>query len=65
MIPKSLVPALLEMRVSERLPRSRRAEMRFSGMPHSPKPETMMDAPSGTSRTASAASRTTLSMRGR
>ena len=38
------------------------ARIRFSGIPHSPKPETITVAPSGTSRTASAALFTTLFM---
>ena len=61
-IPKSLVPALLLIMVRPFVPRSRRAARRFSGIPHRPKPETMMEAPSGMSRTASAASFTTLFM---
>src|SRR5436190_21307379 len=61
-MPKSLVPALLLMTVRSFAPCWRRAAMRFSGIPHRPKPEIMMDAPSGTSRTASAASLTTLFM---
>ena len=63
MIPKSFVPALLLMTVRPLLPFSRSAAIRFSGIPHSPKPDTMMEAPSGMSRTASAASRTTLFIR--
>src|SRR2546426_5724286 len=61
-MPKSLVPALLLMMVRCFAPCWRRAAMRFSGSPHRPKPATMMDAPSGMSRTASAASLTTLFM---
>src|SRR5439155_22215217 len=61
-MPKSLVPALLLIRVRSLAPWSRRAAMRFSGIPHRPKPETMMEAPSETSRTASAASFTNLFM---
>src|SRR5579864_8132888 len=41
-----------------------RARMRFSGLPHRPKPPIMMLAPSGTSRTASSALATTLFIRG-
>ena len=63
-MPKSLVPALLLIMVRFLAPRSRRAASRFSGIPHRPNPETMMEAPSGMSRTASAASVTTLFMRG-
>src|SRR5436309_9231311 len=59
-MPKSLVPALLLITVRFFAPCWRRAAIRFSGIPHRPKPETMMEAPSGMSRTASAASLTTL-----
>src|SRR5258708_26941883 len=51
------------MRVRFLTPRSRRAAIRFSGMPQRPKPETMMEAPSGMSLTAAAASFTTLFIR--
>ena len=61
-MPKSLVPALLLMTVRPFDPRSRRAAMRFSGRPQRPKPEIMIEAPSGMSRTASAASFTTFFM---
>src|SRR5579875_899641 len=40
--------------------RRTRAAIRFSGMPHSPNPPSMMVAPSGMSRTASSAFATTL-----
>ena len=43
-------------------PWSRSAVIRFSGIPQSPKPDTMIDAPSGMSRTASAALFTTFFM---
>ena len=43
-------------------PWSRRARIRFSGIPHRPKPDIMTTAPSGMSRTASAALLTTLFM---
>src|SRR5262245_48370396 len=61
-MPKSLTPALFDITVRPFAPWSRRALIRFSGMPQSPKPDTMIDAPSGTSRTASAALFTTLFM---
>ena len=51
--PHSSTPQLFEMTVSPRTPRSRRARMRFSGMPQSPKPPAMSVAPSGMSATAS------------
>src|SRR5262245_54520758 len=50
------------MQVRSRGPLSRRAPIRFSGIPHRPNPEIMMEAPSGMSRTADAASGTTLFM---
>ena len=62
MIPKSVTPALFEMMVRPFAPWSRRARIRFSGIPHRPKPDTITVAPSGTSRTASAALLTTLFM---
>ena len=42
--------AVLLITVRSLAPRSRRAAMRFSGMPQRPKPAIMMDAPSGMSR---------------
>src|SRR4029450_1518177 len=48
------------MTVRPRDPLSCSAAIRFSGRPHRPNPQTMIDAPSGMSRTASAASFTTL-----
>ena len=42
-MPKSLVPALLLITVRPFAPWSRRAAIRFSGIPHRPKPETMID----------------------
>src|SRR4029450_9555950 len=62
-MPKSLVPALLLIIVRFFEPRARKAASRFSGMPHRPKPDTMIDAPSGMSCTATAASFTTLFMK--
>src|SRR5262245_22414199 len=59
-IPKSLVPALLEHMVRPVAPWSRSAFRQFSGIPQRPKPDTMIVAPLGMSRTASAASLTTL-----
>src|SRR5262252_10592949 len=61
-MPKSLTPALFDITVRPLAPWSRIALIRFSGMPHRPKPDTMIEAPSGTSRTASAALFTTLFM---
>src|SRR5437899_5109411 len=48
------------MMVRAFVPRCRSAVMRFSGMPHSPKPPTIIVAPSGTSATAAAALARTL-----
>src|SRR6188474_1676124 len=45
------------MTVSWPVPRRASALMRFSGMPHKPKPPSRMLAPSGTSATAASASR--------
>ena len=59
--PKSSTPALLLTTVRSREPRSRSAAMRFSGMPHSPKPPTRSLAEEGMSATASAALPQTLS----
>ena len=59
-MPKSSTPALLLMMVRALVPRARSAAMRFSGMPHSPKPPIMMVAPSGISATASSALARTL-----
>src|SRR3954468_5865766 len=62
-IPKSSMPGLLLMRVRFLVPRACSARMRFSGMPHSPKPPIRIEAPSGMRPTAASASRTTLSIR--
>ena len=59
-MPKSSTPALLLMTVRSFVPRARSAAMRFSGMPHRPKPPIMMDAPSGMRATASSALDSTL-----
>ena len=61
-MPKSLVPALLLIMVRRFAPWSRSARIRFSGRPQSPNPDTITEAPSGMSRTASAASLTTFFM---
>src|SRR6185295_16482594 len=53
----SATPALLLMTVRWPVPRRASALMRFSGMPHNPKPPSRMLAPSGTSATAAAAVR--------
>ena len=59
-MPKSSTPALLLMTVRPRVPRARRAAIRFSGIPQSPKPPIIMVAPSGIIATASAALASTL-----
>ena len=59
-MPKSSMPALLLITVRSLAPCSRNAWMRFSGMPHSPKPPIMMVAPSPMSLIAWSASRMTL-----
>src|SRR5579862_1998270 len=64
-MPKPSTPALLLIVVRFFTPLRTRARIRFSGMPHRPKPPTMMLAPSGISRTASSALATTLFIRGR
>ena len=58
-MPKSVTPALFETTVRPLAPWSRSASIRFSGIPHRPKPEIMTVEPSGMSRTASAALVTT------
>src|SRR5262245_45260038 len=65
-MPKSSTPALLLSTVRCFTPSSRVARIRFSGMPHRPKPPIMIEAPSRTPAlaSASAASRTTLFMCG-
>src|SRR5512142_1049730 len=60
--PKSSTPALLLMVVRFFTPLRMSASIRFSGMPHSPNPPTMIVAPSWMSFTASSALRTTLFM---
>ena len=50
-----MVPQLLEMRVRFFTPLRCRAAIRFSGLPHRPKPPLMITAPSWMSRTASSA----------
>src|SRR3954468_9825222 len=59
-MPKSSTPALLLMTVRLRVPRSRSAAIRVSGMPHSPKPPIIIVAPSGMRATASSAPGSTL-----
>src|ERR1041385_831907 len=59
-MPNPSTPALLLMIVRWRTPFSRSASTRFSGIPDSPNPPIMMDAPSWMSAIASRASRTTL-----
>src|SRR5262245_20386001 len=54
------MPALLLITVRFFVPLRHRAPMRFSGMPHRPKPPIMMVAPSWTSAIASLISSTTL-----
>src|SRR2546426_5253176 len=61
-MPNSSTPALLLMTVRPFVPRACSALMRFSGMPHRPKPPIMIVAPSGTSATAASASGSTLFM---
>src|SRR5437773_3956072 len=53
--PKVFTPALLLITVRSFVPLRRIASIRFSGMPHSPNPPTMMVAPSSTSATAASA----------
>jgi hypothetical protein len=53
--PNPSTPALLETAVSPPVPASFSAAIRFSGIPHSPKPPTSTVAPSLTSAMASAA----------
>src|SRR5206468_2434722 len=59
-MPNSSTPALLLMTVRPFVPRACSALMRFSGMPHRPKPPIMIVAPSGTNATAASASGSTL-----
>src|SRR5258707_859513 len=59
-IPQSSAPGLLLMRTRFFVPRAWSALMRFSGIPHSPKPPIRMLAPSGTSATAASALARTL-----
>ena len=61
-MPKPSTPALLEMQVSPYTPFSTSAAMQFSGMPQRPNPPNANTAPSGISRTASAAFFTILFM---
>ena len=56
------MPALLLMTVSPRVPCACSAASRFSGFPQTPKPPTIIVAPSGICATASCAERMTLSM---
>src|SRR5437588_2827701 len=56
-MPNPSTPALLLMVVRFLTPFFTKARIRFSGFPHSPKPPTMMLAPSGMSWTASSALR--------
>src|SRR3954471_19915251 len=53
--PNWSMPTLLLMTVRFLVPRACSARMRFSGMPHRPKPPIMIDAPSGTSAAATSA----------
>src|SRR5580704_2627425 len=64
-MPKPSTPTLLLIVVRFFTPLRTRARIRFSGMPQSPKPPTIMMAPSDISRTASSALATTLFMRER
>ena len=59
-MPKSSTPALLLITVRSFVPRACSAAIRFSGMPHRPKPPMRMVAPSGMSATASSALASTL-----
>ena len=59
-MPNPSTPTLLLMVVRFFTPLRPRARIRFSGMPHSPNPPTMMVAPSKMSRMASSALATTL-----
>ncbi len=61
-MPKVSMPALLEMMVRSLTPLARRAARRFSALPLSPKPPTMIVAPSLISETASAAEAIVLAM---
>src|SRR5258705_6997022 len=61
-MPKPSTPALLLMVVRFFVPLRASARIRFSGIPHRPKPPTMMVAPSNTSWIASSALATTLFM---
>src|SRR5947199_3634513 len=56
------MPALLLTTVRPFVPRACNALIRFSGMPHKPKPPIMIVAPSGMSATASSALAITLSI---
>src|SRR6266536_6628598 len=58
-IPYPSTPTLLLIVVRFFVPLRASARMRFSGMPHRPKPPIMMVEPSGTSRMASSALATT------
>src|SRR5437870_797533 len=58
--PQSSTPALLETHVKFLTPSFTSALIRFSGIPHNPKPPTTSVAPFWTSRTASSADATTL-----
>src|SRR5256885_6415158 len=60
--PLPSMPQLLEMTVRSRVPRRWIAWIRFSGMPHRPKPPAIRVAPSARSATASSAEATVLSM---
>src|SRR5512146_1055878 len=62
--PNPSTPALLLTVVRFLVPFLTRARIRFSGLPHRPKPPIMMLAPSDISRTASSALATTLFIRG-
>src|SRR5580692_6898726 len=58
--PTPSTPTLLLMVLRFFVPLRASARIRFSGMPHRPKPPIMIDAPSNTSRMASSALATTL-----
>src|SRR5512146_666573 len=62
--PNPSTPALLLTVVRFLVPFLTRARIKFSGLPHRPKPPIMMLAPSGISRTASSALPTTLFISG-
>ena len=63
-MPKSSTPALLLMTVRSRVPRACSAWIRFSGMPHRPKPPIRIVAPSGMRATAASALGSTLFIAG-